>query len=76
MLQKNYSEVSENASTLKIILESVAQTFRIFFTRITFIVGQDNWLLTISRVLGAIVSFAAIFSILWSVFRDQIDRPL
>lgn len=72
--QKNFIALPDDANILKIVLDSISQSFRVFFPRITFDIGQDNWFLTIARVFGTIFSFATILSVLWSLFRDEIDR--
>jgi hypothetical protein len=77
-VQKNFAEIPEPSigwvRAAKVVVDSFVQNFRVFVPRLDGLAGSDNWSLTIGRLMGSIVAFAATFAVLIRVFRQDVSR--
>ena len=77
-LQQTFESVDIKTASygylIKLVLDSIGLTYRVFLPKIAEIPGTSGWPLTIANVLGSSVTFAAVISICLSVFKQQIAR--
>jgi len=77
-LQYSFKDVDVRTESyeylIKLVLDSVGLTYRVFLPKVADNPGTSSWLLTIANVLGSSVTFAAVISICLTVFKQQINR--
>jgi hypothetical protein len=77
-LQKNFDTVASEDRNLsrsaKIVLDTIPSAIKVFRPKPRKSPGTEGWILTIAETLGAVVTFVAVLTVLWSVLKEQVEK--